>query len=63
MQKKRVFRQDFVSLTKEYNFKRGEIATIVQENIPDVTFKINNNISGGAVKSKFYGIFQHRLKD
>ena len=42
MQKKRVFRQDFVSLTKEYNFKRGEIATIVQENIPDVTFKINN---------------------
>ncbi len=42
MKKKRKFRQDFVSLTGEYNFKRGQIATIVKENDPDVTFKIDN---------------------
>jgi hypothetical protein len=41
MQKKRVFRQDYNSLSKEYNFKRGEVATIVKENDPDVTFKID----------------------
>jgi len=40
MEKKRVFRQDFVSLHKEFKFNSGDVATILEENRPNITFKV-----------------------
>jgi hypothetical protein len=41
MEKKRVFRQDFISLHKEYKFNSGDVATIVEENRPNITIKVD----------------------
>jgi hypothetical protein len=42
MEKKRVFRQDFVSLHKKFKFNNGDIATILEENKPNVLFKVDD---------------------
>jgi len=41
MQSKRKFRRDIVFQEKEYKFNRGDIATIVKEEKPNIAFKIN----------------------
>jgi len=41
MEDKRKFRRDFVSINKEHRFNCGEVATIVKEERPNVTIKIN----------------------
>jgi len=41
MEKKRVFRQDYVSLQRKYNFKGGDVATILEENKPNIAFKVD----------------------
>ncbi len=41
METKRKFRYDFVPLNKDYKFNRGDIATLVKEDIPNVIVKIN----------------------
>jgi hypothetical protein len=41
MEKKRVFRQDYVSLHKEFKFKSGDIATILEETKPNIVFKVD----------------------
>ncbi|MDZ7767359.1 MAG: hypothetical protein U5K00_23570 [Melioribacteraceae bacterium] len=40
MQKKRIFRQDFIPLEKEYKFTRGDVATIVKENKQTVEIEV-----------------------
>lgn len=40
MQKKRIFRQDFIPLEKEYKFTRGEVATIVKEGKQTVEIEV-----------------------
>lgn len=40
MEKKRIFRHDFVPLNNEYKFNCGEVATIIKEDLPDVLIKI-----------------------
>ncbi|MBU1101891.1 MAG: hypothetical protein KKA84_15945 [Bacteroidetes bacterium] len=44
MEKKRVFRQDYVSLDKEYEFKGGEEAIIIEEKIPNVKIKVDKKL-------------------
>ena len=41
MEKKRVFRQDYISLHKEFKFNSGDVATILEENKPNITFKVD----------------------
>lgn len=40
MKKKRIFRQDYIPLEKEFKFTRGEIATIVKEDKKTVEIKV-----------------------
>ena len=40
MQKKRVFRQDYIPLEKEYKFTQGEVATIVKEDKQTVMIEV-----------------------
>jgi hypothetical protein len=41
MEKKRVFRQDFISLNKEYKFNQGDVATILEEDKPNIKIKVD----------------------
>jgi hypothetical protein len=41
MEKKRVFRQDYISLHKEYKFKSGDVATILEEERPNIRIKVD----------------------
>ena len=41
MEKKRVFRQDFISLHKEFKFNSGDVATILEENKENISFKVD----------------------
>lgn len=40
MEKKRIFRQNYIPLEKEYKFTRGEVATIVKEDKKTVEIKV-----------------------
>lgn len=40
MKKKRIFRQDYIPLEKEYKFTCGEIATIVKEDKQTVMIEV-----------------------
>ncbi len=40
MKKKRIFRQDYIPLEKEYKFNRGEVATIVKEDKQTVMIEV-----------------------
>lgn len=40
MANKRIFRQDYIPLEKEYKFTRGEVATIVKEDKKTVEIKV-----------------------
>jgi len=42
MEKKRVFREDYVSLQRKFKFKSGDVATIVEENKPFIAFKVDD---------------------
>jgi hypothetical protein len=42
MEKKRVFRQDYVSIHKKFKFNSGDVAVIVEENKPNVAFKVDD---------------------
>lgn len=42
MEKKRVFRQDYVSLNKKFKFNSGDIAIILEENRPNIAFKVDD---------------------
>jgi hypothetical protein len=42
MEKKRVFRQDYVSLQRKLKFKGGDVAVILEENKPFVAFKVDD---------------------
>ncbi len=44
MEKKRVFRQDYISLNKKYKFNCGEIATILEEDKPNVKIKVDEKL-------------------
>ena len=44
MQKKRIFRQDYVPLEKDYKFNSGEIATIIKESKQTVEIKVAEKI-------------------
>jgi len=41
MEKKRVFRQDYISLNEEYKFTCGDVATILKEGKQSVKIKID----------------------
>jgi hypothetical protein len=41
MEKKRVFRNDYVSLHKAFKFNSGDIATILEEDKPNISFKVD----------------------
>jgi|GEM_PF-2829316 len=40
MRNKRIFRQDYIALEKEYEFTRGEVATIVKESEQTVEIEV-----------------------
>ena len=40
MEKKRVFRQDYIPFNKEYKFNRGDVATILEESRPTIKIKV-----------------------
>jgi len=40
MDKKRIFRQDYIPLNKEYKFNRGDVATILKEDKRNVKIKV-----------------------
>lgn len=40
MERKRVFRQNYVPLDKEYKFNCGDIATVVKEGKQNITIKV-----------------------
>ncbi len=41
MEKKRVFRQEYIPSNKEYKFKSGDVAVIVEENKPNIKIKVD----------------------
>ena len=41
MEKKRVFRQNYVSLNEEYKFTNGSVATILKEDKEKVQIKVD----------------------
>jgi hypothetical protein len=41
MEKKRVFRQDYIPLNKEYKFNSGDVATILKEDKPNIKIKVD----------------------
>ena len=41
MEKKRVFRHDFISLNRELKFHRGDVAIIIEENRPTIKIKVD----------------------
>jgi hypothetical protein len=41
MEKKRVFRQDYIPLNKGYKFNNGDVATILEEDKPNVKIKVD----------------------
>jgi len=41
MEKKRVFRQDYISLREKIKFNGGDVATIIEENKPNIVFKVD----------------------
>jgi hypothetical protein len=41
MEKKRVFRQEYVPSNKEYKFNSGDVAVIVEENKPNIKIKVD----------------------
>lgn len=41
MEKKRVFRQDYIPLNKEYKFNSGDVATILEEKKPNIKIKVD----------------------
>jgi hypothetical protein len=44
MEKKRVFRQDYISLNKNIKFNGGDIAVILEENKPNIVFKVDEKL-------------------
>jgi hypothetical protein len=42
MEKKRVFRQDYISINKEYKFISGDVAIILEENKPNIKIKVDD---------------------
>lgn len=40
MEKKRIFKQNYIPLEKEYKFTRGEVATIVKEDKKTVEIEV-----------------------
>ncbi|MFC2134919.1 hypothetical protein ACFLR4_02425 [Bacteroidota bacterium] len=40
MEKKRIFRQDYIPLNEAYKFKSGDVATIIAEGKKNVKIKI-----------------------
>lgn len=42
MEKKRIFRQDYIPLEKEYKFNRGEVARIVKEDKKTVVIEVSD---------------------
>jgi hypothetical protein len=41
MEKKRVFRQEYIPSNKEYKFKGGDVAIILEENKPNIKIKVD----------------------
>ena len=42
MEKKRVFRQDYIFFNKEYKFNGGDVATILEEKKPEIKIKVGD---------------------